>query len=276
MQAWIAWMPSLRILLILGAFFVGNLLEGSFVFSRTPTGSDKALLIAAASNMRFAMDDIADEFEKAFQAKVQVAYGSSGSFTAQLMAGAPFDLFFSADEALPQKLISEGLALEDTLYRYGTGRIVLWVSNRSPIQPGKDGMKALLHPSVHKIAIANPLHAPYGAAAVAALQNAGLYEGLRSRLVFGENISEAAHFVRAGTAEIGILSYSHAVGPSLSTSGRFWPVPTSFYPPLNQGAIILRQSQNLPLSESFITFILDGLGREIMEHYGYSTQRDLR
>ncbi|HIE65818.1 MAG TPA: molybdate ABC transporter substrate-binding protein [Nitrospiria bacterium] len=268
----IAPVASLWMILILGLIIVGPLLEPRSLYGQSAKASGKTLLIAAASNLRFAMNEIVDEFGKAFQAEVKVAYGSSGSFTAQLMAGAPFDLFFSADEALPQKLISKGLALEDTLYRYGTGQIVLWVANRSPIRLEKDGMKALLHPSVHKIAIANPRHAPYGAAAVAALQNAGLYEGLRSRLVFGENISEAAHFVRAGSAEIGILSYAHAIGSPLKESGRFWPIPTSSYPPLNQATIILGQSRNVPLSKSFVTFMIEGLGREIMERNGYQTQ----
>ncbi len=262
--------------LIFGSFNGSDLLGAQLPSGRKANPSENILLVAAASNLRFAMEDIVDEFGKAFQTEIQVAYGSSGSFTAQLMAGAPFDLFFSADEVLPRKLISKGLALEDTLYRYGTGRIVLWVSNGSAIHPEREGMKALLHPSVHKIAMANPRHAPYGAAAVAALKNTGLYESLRARLVFGENISEAAHFVRKGSAEIGILSYAHAVSLPLKDDGRFWPIPATSYPPLNQGAIILQQSRNVPLSKSFINFIIEGLGREIMKGYGYKTQKDSR
>lgn len=234
--------------------------------------SEKTLLIAVASNMRFAMNEIVDEFEKKIQAEIQVAYGSSGSITAQLMAGAPFDIFFSADEALPRRLISKGAALEDKLYRYGTGQIVLWVPADSPIKLKEDEMSALLHPSVRKIAIANPRHAPYGIAAVSALKNAGLYDRLRPRLVLGENISETAHFVRSGSAEIGILSYSHAISSSLKEFGRLWLVPAASYPSLNQGAIILRQSQNVDLSKAFIAFIINGKGREIMNHHGYWTQ----
>ncbi|MFQ5949065.1 MAG: molybdate ABC transporter substrate-binding protein [Nitrospiria bacterium] len=259
---------SFQILLIIGIFLMGDLLTPPSLYGRDPNIPEEALLIAAASNLRFAMNEIAAEFESAHPEKVKISYGSSGSFLAQLIAGAPYDIFFSADESLPQRLISEGLALEAALFRYGIGRLVLWVPRKSKIDLEKEGMKGLLHPSVHKIAIANPRHAPYGAAAVAALQTAGLYDLVRLNLVFGGNISEAAHFVRGGNAEIGMLSYSLAASPPLKEAGRFWPIPTTTYPPLYQGAIILRRSRNIPLAKSFIAFVMGGEGRTILDRYG--------
>src|SRR5947208_16125113 len=146
---------------------------------------EQEIRIAAAADLKFAMGELAEEFEKQSRTKVNVTYGSSGNFFSQMQNGAPFDLFFSADSEYPRRLESTGLAEPGTLYEYTVGRIVIWTPADSKVDVTKQGWKTLLDASVEKIAIANPEHAPYGRAAVAALQNAGIYESVKSKLVYG-------------------------------------------------------------------------------------------
>src|SRR3979490_1583370 len=155
----------------------------------------KEIRIAAAADLKFAMGEFAETFEKQSRTKVNVTYGSSGNFFSQIQNGAPFDLFFSADIEYPRKLEAAGLAEPGTLYEYAVGRIVIWIPADERVDLAKLGWKALLEPGVERIAIANPEHAPYGRAAVAALRNAGVYEQVRTRLVYGENIAQAGQFV---------------------------------------------------------------------------------
>ncbi|MBI3802573.1 MAG: molybdate ABC transporter substrate-binding protein [Nitrospirae bacterium] len=236
----------------------------------TPAESQPTLTLAAASDLQFALGEIASAFEKATGSVVKISFGASGSFVAQIMAGAPFDLFFSADESYPKRLIEAGLALPESFDRYATGRLILWVPNDSPIDLAQEGMQALLHPTVRKIAIANPTHAPYGKAAVAALQSAGLYDRVQSRLVLGENISQAAQFVQSGNAEIALLSLSHASAAPMKAQGRLWPVPVDSYPPLHQAVVVLRRSKEKERAQSLIDFVRGRAGRAILERYGFT------
>lgn len=228
-----------------------------------------ALAVAAASDLRFPLGEIASAFEKATGSALKLAFGASGSFVAQITAGAPFDLFFSADEAYPKRLVETGLAVPESFHRYATGRLVLWVPKESPIDLEREGMQALLHPSVRRIALANPAHAPYGKAAMAAIESAGLADRVQPRLVFGENISQAAQFVESGNAEIGLLSLAHALASPMKERGRFRPVPDGSYPPLHQGVVILRRSGEKALAQSLIDFIRKGEGEVILEQYGF-------
>src|SRR6266436_6268417 len=161
--------------------------------------------VAAAADLQFAMQDVAAQFERQTGTKVDVTYGSSGNFFSQMQNGAPFDLFFSADIDYPRKLEAAGLAETGTLYEYAVGRIVIWMPPDSNVDVAKQGWNALLDAQVKKIAIANPEHAPYGRAAVAALREAGIYESVKAKLVYGENISQAAQFVQSGNAQAGII-----------------------------------------------------------------------
>ncbi|NKE73393.1 molybdate ABC transporter substrate-binding protein [Candidatus Manganitrophus noduliformans] len=257
---------------------------GLFVFicviiafsSNGAASSSPTLAVAAASDLQFAMGEIASAFEKSTGSRVKVSFGASGSFVAQITAGAPFDLFFSADESYPKRLIETGLAIPESFFRYATGRLVLWVPNGSPIDVAKEEMQALLHPSVRKVAIANPAHAPYGKAAVSALQSSGLYERVQSRLVLGENISQAAQFVQSGNADIGLLSLSHASAAPMKEKGRFWLVPVDAYPPLHQAAVILRRSREAALAQSLIDFIKEGEGKAILERYGFTLSSEAK
>jgi len=197
----------------------------------------KEIRIAAAADLKFAMDELSEKFEKQTGMKVSVTYGSSGNFFSQLQNGAPFDLFFSADMEYPKKLESAGLAEPQTLYEYAIGRIVIWTPTDAKVDVTKEGWKSLLDVSVAKIAIANPEHAPYGRAAVAALQKAGIYESVKAKLVYGENISQAAQFVQSGNAQAGIVAKSLAVSPAMR-DGKRWEIPADMHPALEQGAVI--------------------------------------
>jgi molybdenum ABC transporter, periplasmic molybdate-binding protein len=227
------------------------------------------LTIAAAADLKFALDDLVKEFEEKYPAvKVNVTYGSSGNFFAQLQNGAPFDLFFSADIAYPRKLAEKGLGADD-VFLYAIGRIVVWVPKDSPVAVDKLGIKALLEPSIRKIAVANPEHAPYGRAAVAAMKALNVYDQVVSRLVYGENIAQTAQFVQSGAADVGILALSLAVAPQMRNAGRFWQVPLEAYPRIEQGGIILKSSRNLETARAFRDFVLGDHGREVLAQYGF-------
>jgi molybdate transport system substrate-binding protein len=219
-------------------------------------------LIAGAADSRFAMDEIAAEFQKAHpEAAVKTSYGSSGPFTSQIENGAPFDVFCSADTGYPRKLVEEGLALPGSEFVYAIGRIVVWVPASSPIQV--TGADALRDPAVRHIAIANPLLAPYGKAAEAALRSLGLYDQVKDKLVYGENVSQALQYVETGAADIGIVSHSLVKG------GRSWEVPPDSYPKMEQGGIIVKSSRNAALAKEFRAFLLGEQGRSILKRYGF-------
>jgi molybdate transport system substrate-binding protein len=229
-----------------------------------------AISIAAAADLKFALDDLVKRFQEKYPAtKVNVTYGSSGNFFAQIQNGAPFDLFLSADISYPQKLAEKGLGADD-VFLYAIGRLVVWVPKDSPVPVDKLGIKSLLEPSIHKIAVANPEHAPYGRAAVAALKTLNLYDQVASRLVYGENIAQTAQFVQSGAADIGLLALSLAVSPQMHDTGRYWALPLDAYPRMEQGGIILKSSKNLQPVRTFRDFVLGDRGRAVLEQYGFS------
>ena len=230
--------------------------------------SAQQLTVAAASDLQFAFHDMGAQFQKQTGIAVRVTYGSSGNFTTQIENGAPFDLFFSADVQYPQKLIAEGFAESDSLYRYADGKLVLWVRNGSKIDLNK-GVAVLADPAVRKIAIANPKHAPYGRAAVAAMKSAGVYEKVKSKLVLGENISQTAQFAQSGAADVGLVALSLAVSPGMRSSGRYFEVPMKDYPAIEQGAAILKQSKQKAAAEKFVEFMKTTAAKQILEKYGF-------
>ena len=227
------------------------------------------ITVAAASDLTFALTEVAHRFELKTGNRVKLVFGSSGNFYAQIQNGATFDVFFSADVDYPRRLAASGLAVAPTLWVYGTGRIVLWVPADSPLSLGKMGMKALLDPSVQKIAIANPAHAPYGRAAKAALENLKLYDQVRDKLVFGENISQTAQFVASGNAQIGILALSLAVAPTMKDKGTYWEIPTDSYPPIEQAAIIPTAAADKPLARAFLDYVRTQEAQAILREYGF-------
>jgi len=239
------------------------LLTGSFA-------SAQEITVAAAADMSAALPQLVEAYTKKTGRTVKLSFGASGNLTNQIRNGAPFDVFFSADEEYPQQLISEGLASKDTLYRYAIGRLVLWVPNDSPLDLSKIGIQALLDPSVKKISIANPATAPYGRAAAAALRHFGIYDQVSSRLVLGENVSQAAQFVESGNAQAGLIALSHALAPAMKDKGRYWTVPLDAYPTLNQAAVVLSRSKQGDAARSFLEFLRSPEAASLLTSYGFS------
>ncbi len=229
----------------------------------------KEIRIAAAADLKFAMDELSEQFEKRVGTKVNVTYGSSGNFFSQIQNGAPFDLFFSADVEYPKKLEAAGLAEPGTLYEYAIGRLVIWTPADAKADVTKEGWKSLLDSSIEKIAIANPEHTPYGRAAVAALQASGIYERVKHKLVYGENISQAAQFVQSGSAQAGIVAMSLAASPAMR-AGKKWDIPAQMHPTLEQGAIVLKDAKNMAAARAFLEFVKSASSRAILTKYGFA------
>lgn len=229
----------------------------------------KVIRVAAAADLKFAMDELSAEFEARTGTKVDVTSGSSGNFFAQIESGAPFDLFFSADMEYPRKLEAAGLVEPGSLYKYALGRIVIWTRADAGVDVAKQGWSTLLDPRIQKIAIANPALAPYGRAAVSALQKAGIYEQVKNKLVYGENIAQAAQFVQSGNAHAGIVALSLALSPGMRT-GNFWEIPAEMHAPIEQGAVMLKSAKNKTAALAFLSFVKSPAGRKILENHGLS------
>src|ERR1700737_1980893 len=224
----------------------------------------QSVKVAAAADLKFAMAELAAQFEKQSETKLDVTYGSSGNFLTQIQNGAPFDLFFSADSEYPKKLEAVGLAEPGTLREYAVGHIVIWAPSDSGINAARDGWKCLLDQRVKRIAIANPEHAPYGRAAVAAMKKAGIYEQVKDQLVYGENISQTAQFVQSGNAQAGIVALSLAMSPAMK-NGNKWEIPADSYPPIKQAAVVLKASKDKDAARRFLDFVNGSEGREILQ-----------
>jgi len=247
-----------------------NRLLVSLVLAAASFASAQEITVAAASDMSAALPDVVAAYTKKTGQTVKLSFGASGNLTNQIRNGAPFDVFFSADESYPQQLIDEGLASGSTLYRYAVGRLVLWVPNDSPLDLPKLGIKALLEPSVKKISLANPTTAPYGRAAAGALRHFGIYDQVSDKLVIGENISQAAQFVESGNAQAGLLALSHALAPAMKSKGRYWTVPLDAYPTLNQAAVVLSKSKQQGAARAFLEFLRSPAATSLLASYGFT------
>jgi molybdate transport system substrate-binding protein len=225
--------------------------------------------VAAAADLKVALDELGLQFEKQTGKRLNVSYGSSGNFFAQLQNGAPFDVLLSADIEYPRKLEAAGLAEPGTLYEYAVGRIVIWMPADTRIELTKLGWKTLLEPGVERVAIANPEHAPYGRAAVAAMRSAGVYDQLRRKLVYGENVAQAAQFVASGSAQAGIIALSLASSPPMR-DGKRWEIPANMHAPIEQGAIILKSAKDKEGARTFLAFLKSDAGRKILESYAFT------
>jgi molybdate transport system substrate-binding protein len=242
----------------------------SALVSAQEAKSSQELVVAAAADLSSALQDVADGYEKKTGIKIKLAFGASGALTQQIQNGAPFDIFFSADMDYPRQLISAGDADAASLYQYAVGKLVLWVPTDSPLDVEHQGMKILLDPSVKKISIGNPQHAPYGRAAVAALKHDGMYDQVSDRLVLGENISQAAQFVESGNAQAGFVALAHAIAPAMKGKGKYWIVPAESYPPLAQGVVVLTHSQHKKEASEFVEYVKGKDCTELLRKYGFS------
>ncbi len=232
-------------------------------------GRTEEITIAAAADLNFAFKELVPQYEQMTGRHVTVSFGSSGNFFAQIQHGAPFDLYFSADINYPHKLEEAGLTVPGSLYRYAVGRIVLWARQDSPLNVTQ-GFPILRQSSIKKIAIANPKHAPYGRAAVAAMEYFNTYDEAKNRLVLGENVSQAAQFVESGAADIGIIALSLALAPVMKNKGMYWEIPAEAHPPLEQGAVMLKSSRHQESAKRFLEFMKSRPGQLIMTRYGFT------
>jgi molybdate transport system substrate-binding protein len=239
----------------------------------TATGAAaQTLTVAAASDLQVVMPEITKRFEQETKIKVTTSFGSSGNFFAQIRNGAPYDIFFSADVDYPERLEDAGLAERGTLVEYATGRIVLWTRKDSGVNLTV-GPGILASPRVRRIAIANPEHAPYGRAAVAALEHEHLYQVLQSKLVLGENVSQAAQFAQSGNAEVGILALSLALSPPLQKAGTLYRIPDDWHPPIRQGAVVIQSSRQKDAAKQFLTFLGRPEIARILEEHGFAVKK---
>lgn len=225
--------------------------------------------VAAASDLRYALEPIIAAVEADNpDYDIAVTYGSSGQFVQQIDNGAPFDLYLSADIAYPRELIAQGHGSTDDLFAYALGRLVLWVPTGSPLDPTQ-GLDVLL--AADRVAIANPQHAPYGQAAVAALTSAGIYDEIQPHLVLGENVAQAMEFVTSGNADVGIVALSLALSEPLQGRGTWWEVPQSAFPRLEQGGLVLTDS---PGAQALREALVGAEGRQTLARFGFGLPED--
>ena len=224
--------------------------------------------VAAAGDLRGVLEELKAGFEqKTPGVQLQLSYGASGSLTAQIQQGAPFDLFLSADEGFPQQLQKAGLA--EAPFAYALGSLTLWVRKDLALDPARDGWKVLLDPAIRKISTANPQTAPYGRSAQAALRSAGIYDQVQPRLVFADNIAQAAQFLQTGAAEAGLISAAQADNPVLRQQGLAWTVPASAYPPLRQSGVVLKRTSCPDQARAFGRYLTGPEAQALFARRGY-------
>jgi molybdate transport system substrate-binding protein len=230
--------------------------------------------IAAASDLKFAIDELATQFTKESGHKLRLVFGSSGNFKTQILQGAPFHLFMSADEDFVYQLADAGKT-EDRGRPYALGRLAVLVPHGSPLKADgelKDLAAALKDGRLKKFAIANPEHAPYGARAREALQHAGLWQSIEGKLVLGENISQAAQFAVAGSAQGGIVAYSLVLAPAMSSVGTYQLIPESWHQPLKQRMVLLKGA---PIAATaFYAYLSKPGAQAVMARFGFSLPHD--
>ncbi|MEO8345617.1 MAG: molybdate ABC transporter substrate-binding protein [Betaproteobacteria bacterium] len=226
--------------------------------------------VAAASDLQFALPEIAAAFQRDTGRTVRLTFGSSGNFRRQIAEGAPFEMFLSADEAMVESLAKEGRAV-DAGTRYATGRIVLFVPIGSPLalDPTFADLKlALVDGRVQRFAIANPEHAPYGRAAEQSLRSAGIWEAMVPRLVLGENVSQAAQFATSGSAQGGIVAYSLALAPSLASKGASVLLPAGSHAPLQQRMLLIKGAGET--ARAFYAYLQQPPARAVFKRFGFT------
>jgi molybdate transport system substrate-binding protein len=222
------------------------------------------LTVAAAADLTPALEEIGREFESTQKTKVVFVFGSTGMITRQLENGAPMDLFAAANVSYIDQLDQKGLIIPDTKAIYGRGRIVLWTPNESPLR--LETISDLARAEVTRIAIANPDHAPYGLAARQALESAGIWENVKHKLIYGDNIRQTLQYAETGNVEVAIV----ALSLSIQTNGRWTLIPENLHQPLDQALAIMKSTKNEQAARAFATFVNGPQGRAIMQKYGFS------
>jgi len=234
--------------------------------------SAQELKVAAAADLSIAMEKVGALFTKQTGVVLKVSYGSSGHFYSEIRNGAPFDIFLSADRSYPDALDEAGKTDQKTTV-YALGKLVLWISNKVGADPSVKDLAVLILPGVRKIAIANPEHAPYGRAAVAAMVHCTIYDRVKPKLVMGENVAQAAQFAESGNAEAAMIPLSLALSDRMKKSGRYALVAQDSYPPLFQAAVVLSSSQSKQQAHRFIEFLRSSTAQKILQENGFEAPR---
>lgn len=269
---------GLVVLFLIAFLGIAGCGRGTSTSATQPASSDasaatpvtaKTISIAAAADLRFAMDALVAGFNAEHpEIQVKSTFGSSGNLTSQISNRAPFDVFMSADAGYPDKLISEKSALAETRFVYAMGTLVLWIPNKMDVKPETVGLDILKADAFHKIAIANPKLAPYGRAAEAALKKEGVWDAVKDRIVLGENIAQTAQFLTTGAADAGLVSQSLAVAEPLKSGGRAIVIPEGDYSPIEQVAVVMANSMHVDAGKAFCAFVASDPGRAILESHG--------
>lgn len=229
------------------------------------------ITVAAAADLKFAMDEIVITFKKANSGdEIDVIYGSSGKFHTQIQQGAPYDLYFSADISFPRELAKKGFSASE-VKPYAFGRIVLWSAS---LDATKMTLSSLTDPKITRIAIANPKHAPYGKRAEEALRASNLWDQVEPKLVYGENISHTAQLVQTKNAQVGIIALALAINSELASKGGYWLIPDNMHEPLEQGFIITKEGANNALAKRFADYMGGKPARAVMTKYGFVLPED--
>ncbi len=234
------------------------------ILAVTPALAEQ-VLVAVAANFVPPFREVAMEFEKATGHTLQVASGSSGNFYAQIKNGAPFEVFFSADNERPKLLEDEGLGVKGSRFTYAIGRLVLW----SPDPDLVKGEDTLRSERFKHLAIANPKTAPYGVAAMQAMQNLGVWETVQPRLAMGENLGQTMGFIESGNAELGFLALSQVMDPKMKGKGSRWDVPINLHEPIQQDVVLLTRGKENPAAKALMEFMGKPQTTAIIERYGY-------
>jgi molybdate transport system substrate-binding protein len=227
---------------------------------------NSTLRIAAAADLQPVLPPLIEEFVQQSHQKVEASYASSATLATQILNGGPFGLFLSADLSFPQKIADAGLADGSTPIPYARGTLVLWARNDSPVQPLS--IASLRSPALRTIAVANPEHAPYGRAAQTALNKLGITEIVKNKLLVAENIAQTAQYADSGNADAGLISLTSALTPRLSADGKYVLMPEDSYPPLLQGAVVIKQGPAVEEAHQFLAFLLSAAIRKQLAERG--------
>jgi molybdate transport system substrate-binding protein len=226
------------------------------------------LTIAAASDLQTVLPVLTAAFYRRTGIKASITFGSSGNFFAQIQNGAPFDVFFSADADYPRRLASTGHVDPSSIYDYAAGRLVLWTRKDSAVDISR-GLQIVRDARVKRVAIANPSIAPYGRAAVAALRSAKLYEAIETKIVFAENVAQAAQLADSGNADVALIGHGQALDVRLTTSGRFVEIPERLHPPIVQAVAIVSSSKNRNNASALLEFVKSAEARATFASFGF-------
>jgi molybdate transport system substrate-binding protein len=247
------WFPALLVLVVVLSY---------------PALASAQITVAAASDLQTVLPEIVSRFERSASVPVRVAYGSSGNFVSQIQNGAPFDLFLSADDQYVARLVAAKLADGSSVTAYASGRLAIWTRRDRGLDLAP-GITVASSPRVRRISIANPDHAPYGRAAVDALRHAGIYDAVRSKLVLGENVAQAAQFAQTGNADIGIIAFALTLAPAMQAQGQTVEVPQSAFAPIRQTGTVIARSSHQELGKRFLAFLTQPEIAALLQRSGF-------